>query len=548
MRTVLCCLALASLSAAASTLAQERHNVTFQTTRTTTVGQSVYVLGDLPELGGNDLRRAVKLEPSAYPNWRATISLPGNRTYAYRFYLRDDGPGRGGDVTNGTPITALTAASTPTVAPLPPTKTLFYHSGWTQPTLNWRPAGTTGTFQSVALSPFGPARGPTETRWFTTAAGPSRSSIEFFVTGSAPGGPAGRDPATGTYTTALDAVLLQDGQLFTYFPSAAPAAQRRDYNPASPPSVVSANLNGETRRYRVILPRGYETHTTRRYPVVFMHDGQNVFEVGPFGSWNAHTTADALTRSGQMREVVIVGVDNGPNRLTDYAAPDAGGQADRYARFLRDELKPLIDAQYRTIADAGVTGAVGSSMGGQVSLYLGWDFTTTFTRIGAMSGAFEIFNSGFYNRVRNQPIRPSMRLWLDSGDAGTASDNYWPIFNLRDNLLNPSRAGGAAYALSGNLQHAVGQGQQHNEAAWAARLPETFRFLYPASEDQAELFAAVNATFDVNRDGSIDLEDLAAQERSARDLNLDGLVSATDARALETFLRRPGVDRGPAAR
>ena len=189
-------------------------------------------------------------------------------------------------------------------------------------------------------------------------------------------------------------------------------------------------------------------------------------------------------------------------------------------------------------------------MGGQVSLYAGWDFAGTFTRIGAMSGAFQISGSGgsssvFYNRVQSQPRR-AIRLYLDSGDAGPASDNYWPILNLRDNFINPARAGGGpgvSSVLEGDLRHTVGQGMQHNEAAWAARLPGAYTFLYPASEDQGDLFALFGPAFDVNADGFVTLDDLALQSLAPIDVNSDASVTAADAGALAGYLRREeGLD------
>ncbi|MGE0302847.1 MAG: alpha/beta hydrolase-fold protein [Phycisphaerales bacterium] len=530
---------LAAISASAR--ADDRVSVVFETTQTTVLGDSIYVLGDLPELGGNDLRRAVKLQPAAYPIWRATISLPAGRDYAYRFYRRADAPAQQASTTNGTALGNVINATTPAPAEgfAPPSKTVFFDSSFTSATLHWRVAGAGGAFTARPMERHAAGSAAGRTRFFTWGFGAPRGAIEFHFT-RADG--TGREPGAGEFTSSLDALLVQGGQIYTYIPAAAPGAARRDYNPASPPAIQSTNL-GESRRYRVFLPRGYDAHATRRYPVLYMHDGQNVFEVGPFGSWNGAPTFTSLQQQGRAREVIVVGVDNGPNRLNDYAAPDAGGWADRYARFLRDELKPLIDAQYRTLPGAATTGTMGSSMGGQVSLYLAWDFTSTFTRAGAMSGAFQVFNSGFYNRVQSQPV-PAIRVWLDSGDSGPSSDNYWPIYNLRDNLLNPARAGGAgnSMSLAGNLMHRVGLGQQHNEAAWAARLPEAVTFLYPADEDQHDLFAVFNPVFDVNADGTVNLDDLHALGESPRDITLDGNADEADVRALESHLRRDELD------
>lgn len=508
----------------------------------TQVGQSVFVLGDLPELGGGDITRAVKLEPTQWPLWKATFSLPAGRSFTYQFYRRNDGPGTLGSTAGTTAIGSPVTASTPPApgGPPVPAKAVLYHSALAPPVIWWRELGS-GAFQSRAMTMIGPGRSGGEARWIAWelagAGGTPRRTIEFYFT-NAGGGQ--RDPSDGSnYSTALDALMVQDGNVFSYAPGPVIGAARRDYTVASPPGINSTNLGGELRRYRVFLPRGYDQQASRRYPVVYMHDGQNVFDQGPFGTWDADDTSARLIRQGRAREAIFVGVDNTSNRFANYVTPDDGGQADRYVRFIRDELKPLIDAQYRTLTGPDDTGAIGSSLGGVVSLYMGWDFTGAFRRIGAMSGSWQLQN--FPSRVYSQPKR-AIRLYLDSGDSGTSSDNYWPTFNLRDNLLAKS----PGYALEGDLRHRVGLGQQHNEAAWAARLPEALTFLFPATEgDNPLLGLAGGQGLDVNADGSVDSEDLYKQHAAPGgldgvpgDLNQDGSVNSWDGATLRAYLRR----------
>lgn len=525
---------LLSLGSLAS--AQERQDVTFQINQTTVLGQSVFVLGSLPELGGGDVRLAVKLEPTSYPVWKATVSLPRGRAYTYQYYIRNDAPGQGGNAANGTAVGPLLSASTPPLPAdvTPSSKTVFYHSGFSPAVLWWRQGG--GPFQSIVMHDAGPGRLPGETRWAARRFGAPRQTVEFYFAN-----PAGtlRDPASGWYSTALDSAFVQDGEVFNYVPASSVTPTTKAFNPASPPTIFSPALN-ETRRYRVVLPRGYTQHAQRRYPVIYMHDGQNCFDnsTAAFGvEWRADEALASLTRAGVMRECIIVGVDNGPNRLNDYAAPDAGGWGDgRYFTFLRTQLKPLIDAQYRTLAGPETTAAVGSSMGAQASLFMGWDFPSVYGRIGGLSGAYTVFNANFLTRVQSQPRR-AVRLYLDTGDAGTASDNYWQTYNLRDNLLNPARAGGAggAYTLEGDLRHVVGFGQQHNETAWAARVPRCFEFLFPVTEQANELHGLVSAARgDVNDDDRVDDSDLAALESGDgpnMDVDRDGVFDAVQDRA-----------------
>lgn len=526
-RTVLCVLSL--LLACVPAFAQSRQDVVFQVNQTTVVGQSVFVLGSLAELGADDVRNAVKLEPTSYPVWKATISLPRGVSYTYRFYIRNDAPGQGGNASNGTPVGSLLSASTLPLAGSVTSKTIFAHSTNSPPILWWRQGA--GAFQSIAMHDAGPGRFPEERRWAARRFGAPGRPIEFY-TAAANG--TGRDPASGSYSTPLDLAFVQDGQVFNYVPAAFVAGPARQFTTTSPPSLFSAALN-ETRRYRVILPRGYAQHTAKRYPVIYMHDGQNCFDASTaaFGvEWQADEAANTLTRSGTMRECILVGIDNGPNRLNDYAAPDAGGWSDgRYFTFLRTQLKPLIDSTYRTLTGPADTGAVGSSMGAQASLYMGWDFASTYQRIGGLSGAYTVFNSGFLNRVQSQAKR-TIRLYLDTGDSGTASDNYWQTYNLRDNLLNPARASsaGGAFALEGDLRHRVGFGQIHNEAAWASRVPGCFEFLFPTGDEANGLLGVVSAARgDVNDDDRVDASDLAALESGDGpnlDVDRDGVFDA----------------------
>ncbi|MBL8877111.1 MAG: hypothetical protein JNM86_15055 [Phycisphaerae bacterium] len=522
---------------------QPRQNVVFSINQTTNVGQSVFVLGDLAELGNGDMRYAVKLEASAYPTWRTTISLPANRSFTYRYVLRNDAAGQTSQSANGTQIGGVIAATTAPAPIAPTTKSILWTTKFTNPILWWRQGA--GAFQQVPLQRYGPGRVRSgniqEQIWFAWNIGAAAKSIEFYLTDS---NGANRSPTFGNFNTELDAVFVQDSKLFSYMPAPSVSVSKRDYFATTPPSMFSTNLN-ESRKYRVYLPRGYAEHPTRRYPVLYMHDGQNIFENGAFGTWAMATPLETLTNGGQIREAIVVGVDNTANRLKDYLPPgdtisgSGAGWADKYARFLRDELKPFIDANYRTKTGAADTLTMGSSMGGVVSLYLGWDFTSTFGKIGAMSGAWWT-STNFLARVKPIANFRDIRIYMDHGDSGTSSDDYVNSYNLRDALV-----GGAAarYPLEGTLRHVVGFGQQHNEAAWSARLPGSLRFLLPPSDEPNEILTSVfNPAYDVNGDGKIDVEDIYAQHGTPEDLNADGLINAADVQRLTDFVRRNEIE------
>ena len=513
----------------------------------TAPGQSIYVLGDIAELGGNDATRAVKLEPGAYPTWRAWVAIPAGTTFTYRFVRRADSVSQWSNPAN---ITFLTPAITDEIAPdpgLPPHKGVFYHSGWAQPRVFWRISGSSTPFNEREMDRFGPGRGPGEFRWRAILPHFGGEEIQFYFTDGA----SGRDPGIGVYITKLDAFFLQEGQLYSYVPPATVSSpQQTNFS-----GFLSTAL-GEIRPYRVLLPRGYSENTSRRYPVVYFHDGQNVFDIGPFGSWNADETANNLIRNARMAEAIFVAIDNTANRARDYIPPDdivpigpgtgQPGRANLYAQFLINELKPVIDANYRTQADREHTFTIGSSLGGVVSLYLGWDFHSVFGGCGPMSGSWQLPN--FPNRVGAEPFR-ELRTYLDSGDSGPSNDNAWLTMNLRDVLLRKG------YALEGDLRHRVGYGQQHNEAAWAARLPFALEFLLRACSAPNELVPDVFAG-DMNCDGSVSVGDiggfvLAITNPPAymiqfpgcdirhADINGDGIESVGDIGAFVALVARP---------
>ncbi|MBX3383244.1 MAG: hypothetical protein KF864_07025 [Phycisphaeraceae bacterium] len=521
-----------ALAAAVAATAQTRHPVHFEILQQTTLGQSVYVLGDAAELGAWDITRAVKLEPSAYPIWSATVSLPAGLDYSYRYYLRSDAPADQRLATNGAPVGVVLSASTPPDPAAHERQALVTLSTKAAPVLHWRAIGSADSFVPAPMIEIGPGRTAGERRWLALDIGHASRGMEFYITaldGS------GREPSAGVYTSRLAAAHLQNGGLFAYTPAAQIAAPRKDYAPANPPSIFSTNLQ-QTRRYRVLLPRGYDAHTQRSYPVVYMHDGQNVFDVGPFGTWAADSAASAMTAAGRMRECIIVGIDNTSTRLSDYQPPEDNGRADAYAAFIHDELMPVIDANYRTLTGAANTGAIGSSMGGVVSLYMGWHQPQRFARVGALSGAWTV--TQLDERVGAQAA-PEIRLWIDSGDSGTSSDNYWPTYTLRDRLMRPARPGGAM-PLFDTLRHTVGFQQQHNEAAWASRIGEVFAYLFPAAEEENPLRTlATGERFDADADGRVGIDDLYAQhQQSPLDVNADGEIDTHDANALRSVLRR----------
>ncbi len=537
---ILCCLAAALLAPLALAVPAPRETVSFSITQPTSPGQAVFVSGDIAELGAGEVRHAVKLLPTAYPTWSVDVSIPAGTPFTYQYFIASNNENALESAASFTPISATLNGSTAPVPPSPATKAVIADLTMTAPQLYFRQPpdiGTVAPFSVVDMWPIGPGpSGGAEQRFAVRDFGRGNAPIEFFFYETGGGQ---RVPSTGTFTVGLDRFLVRNLNIYTYPPAATVNNAFKDYNPNSPPSLFSAGL-GEFRPYRVVLPRGYTNHPTRRYPVLYLHDGQNVFDQGPFGTWDADETAADLIRLGRMREVIMVGIDNTSNRIRDYIAPDdtvpqgpgAGspGRCDVYADFVINTLKPVIDASYRTLPDRDNTAVLGSSLGGIASLYFGWDFPATFARVAPFSGSWWLPN--FPARVAAQPKR-DLRIYLD---CGTDGDGYSNAITLRDNLV------AKPYTIESGLRFNLGLFHAHNEAAWAARLPDALTFLFPATEDADELGSITTARKgDVDDDGDEDLEDLYAYERGTgvnTDVDRNGTPATTaDAGALRAILR-----------
>lgn len=205
--------------------------------------------------------------------------------------------------------------------------------------------------------------------------------------------------------------------------------------------VFSATL-GTNRTVRIYLPPSYNRESKRRFPVLYVHDGQNAFTtVGTnvafgWGNWELDKTATELSTSGRMQEIIMVAADCSPERYLDYRgpafryteaelkemkrpppAPGDNARYEKYTKFLIEELKPKIDREYRTLPDAAHTGVLGSSMGGICSLTLAWEHPDVFGKAASLSGAFQVERTSFLSNVlRSYRDKPKpIQVYLDSG-------------------------------------------------------------------------------------------------------------------------------------
>jgi predicted alpha/beta superfamily hydrolase len=236
----------------------------------------------------------------------------------------------------------------------------------------------------------------------------------------------------------------------------------------------------------VYLPRGYSRFSRQRYPVLYLQDGQNIFDAATsFGGveWAVDETAQGLIRKRLMEPTIIVAIANtGEERIHEYS-PTCGvidaaakrkkrsrGLARHYGRFLVEELKPYIDKKYRTKREAEFTGLGGSSLGGLLTLALGLWFPQFFRRLIVMSPSVWWDDQVIVRMVEQLDEKLPLKIWLDTG---THEPGWERARVLRDALVEKG------WRLYDDLQYMEIEGADHSEGAWAARVDPALRFLFP---------------------------------------------------------------------
>ncbi|MBL8718720.1 MAG: alpha/beta hydrolase [Myxococcales bacterium] len=243
-------------------------------------------------------------------------------------------------------------------------------------------------------------------------------------------------------------------------------------------TLTSKSL-GNTRGVWVYLPPTYLENTTARLPVVYLHDGQNLFDPAlAFGGneWKVDETMDAAAETGKFREAIVVGPENTARRIYEYTPtkdagyPDSGGGA-LYLSFLIDELKPKVDGELRTLPGREHTVLMGSSLGGLISSWAGTQRADVFGLVGAMSPSTWWDSTVLLTMIPASKTPLPLRAYVDSGDSGASSDDVANTAKLAD-----------AYRAKGfvdgkTLEYVVQKGATHSEVYWAQRLPHALEFL-----------------------------------------------------------------------
>jgi predicted alpha/beta superfamily hydrolase len=234
---------------------------------------------------------------------------------------------------------------------------------------------------------------------------------------------------------------------------------------------------------RIYTPDAYDHEPERRFPVLYMHDGQNVFAhpaSARLETWCANWTMERLIHEGRVEPWIIVGIDHSDDRFGEYSPWDEPriGQAGRgagYAEFVARHVKPHIDWVYRTRANAASTAIMGASLGGLMSLYMHYQYPDLFGRVGAVSPSV-MWSDGAIFRHWTGHTRHWSRIQLDVGDHEFVHWDRMPL-----NYADATRAFyeqlcGFGYA-PWELRLWMEPGGNHHELDWARRLPGTFEWV-----------------------------------------------------------------------
>ncbi len=259
---------------------------------------------------------------------------------------------------------------------------------------------------------------------------------------------------------------------------------------------VSSEFLGPTRHVEVWLPPGYDESPGRRYPVLYMSDGQNLFDprIANTGiDWGVDEAVVRLSEEGVIPPVIVVGAwstgERGPEYSPWHRAPD-------YARFLIEELKPRVDAEFRTLDGPESTAVMGSSMGGLLSFYLVTNHPDVFGACGCVSTHFPLSEAQWGSLITGEkPDTPpdetpfilkdiaagltvpkDVRYWFDFGTEGLDAQ-YEPVHEaVREWLLGQGLVEGRDFVVRKY------EGANHNEASWRARLDDPLTFLFGKRE------------------------------------------------------------------
>lgn len=201
----------------------------------------------------------------------------------------------------------------------------------------------------------------------------------------------------------------------------------KDYYLPIIPHSIDVPYYDEPRRVRVLLPRDYETNLEETYPVVYMHDGQNVFYSKEAFSGYSWKLLPLIKTNLMLPKMIIVAIDNAEiNRLDEYGpweydlkkeleSGHSGGMGIKYGEWVVNTVKPFIDSTYRTKSEREHTLLAGSSLGGLITAYMGAAYPHVFGSIGIFSLASWLSESAFLSFIDSHPLHPETKVYIQVG-------------------------------------------------------------------------------------------------------------------------------------
>lgn len=223
----------------------------------------------------------------------------------------------------------------------------------------------------------------------------------------------------------------------------------------------------------VWLPPGYGENSKQRYPVLYMHDGQNIIDpqTSAFGiDWQVDETADSLISGGEIEPIIVVGIYNTADRSPEYSDTELG---QKYVDLLINHIKPMIDKNYRTKPDRKNTAIAGSSMGGLISFILVWNHSDVFSKAICMSPAFAYREYNYVENIKSKPKpEEKIKIYIDNGGVGLEKLLQPGI----DQMLSFLKDSG--YENDKDLFVVIEEEAEHNEPAWAARMAYPLKIMF----------------------------------------------------------------------
>jgi alpha-glucosidase len=234
-----------------------------------------------------------------------------------------------------------------------------------------------------------------------------------------------------------------------------------------------------TRRIWLYFPPDYET-SGKSYPVLYMHDGQNLFDAATSfsGEWEVDETLNNIDKQGKQVPIVV-GIDNGSERLAEYTPwPNSqygGGEGDKYIQFIVETLKPYVDKHFRTLPDRENTGIAGSSLGGLISQYGSLKYQEIFSKAGLFSPSYW-FSDSVWAFTHDIGKQHDMRFFQlcgtnESNDVDESEKMVSEIHQMNDTLVKIGFG-------PDKIFNKIVTGGQHNEKLWRENFEEAYLWLF----------------------------------------------------------------------